>query len=95
MPAKRARDGEGHRAYRRKQAELKRRTNAEGLLCAGCGGEINTSLPRTHPMSFTADHPEELQDGGHLVKQELKPMHRSCNSRKSRQDPDTEIWAAT
>ena len=34
-------------------------------------------------MSFTADHPEAINNGGHLYKQELAPMHRSCNSKKS------------
>nr|WP_265087383.1 HNH endonuclease [Nanchangia anserum] len=33
-------------------------------------------------MSFTADHVHELAKGGHLLG-ELKPAHRSCNSRRS------------
>lgn len=40
-------------------------------------------LPHTDPMSFTADHPEAINNGGHVYKQELTPMHRSCNSKKS------------
>lgn len=75
----RARDGKGHRAFRRKAASLRRQEQA----CAWCGKPIDYTLPHTDPMSFTADHPEAVANGGHLYKQELQPMHRSCNSKKS------------
>lgn len=88
------RNGVGHRAYRRKQAQLKRRTARENLPCAWCGEPIDTTLPDTHRMSFTADHPEAVANGGHLYKQELAPLHRHCNSSKS-DSADTEIWGAT
>lgn len=88
------RDGKGHRAYRRKQARLKRRTANEALACAWCGEPIDTTLPSTDRMSFTADHPDAIANGGHLVKQELKPMHRSCNSAKGDRAA-TEIWEAS
>lgn len=95
------RDGKGHRAYRRKQAALKRRTAREHLPCGygssqgwGCGEQIDTTLPATHRLSFTADHDVAIENGGHLVKQELVPMHRACNSRKGDAAP-VEIWAAT
>jgi hypothetical protein len=89
-----SRDGQGHRAYRRKQAALKRRTHDEQLPCAWCGQPIDTTLPDTDAMSFTADHPEPLAAGGHLVAQDLAPMHRRCNAIKSNA-VETEIWAAT
>lgn len=95
------RNGTGHRAYRRKQAALKRRTARENLPCGygsssgwGCGKAIDTTLPPRHPMSFTADHPDALGNGGHLVKQELVPMHLRCNSRKGDSAP-VEIWEAS
>jgi hypothetical protein len=95
------RDGKGHRAYRRKQGQLKRRTAREHLPCGygspsgwGCGEQIDTTLPSTHKRSFTADHDDALDNGGHLVHQELVPMHRDCNSRKSNHAA-TEIWSAT
>lgn len=95
------RDGKGHRAYRRQQAALKRRTKIEHLPCGysspsgwGCGEQIDTDLPSTDAMSFTADHDEALANGGRLVGQTLVPMHRRCNSRKSNIAP-VEIWAAT
>ena len=94
------RDGKGHRAYRRKQAALKRRTANEHLPCGygstqgwGCGGQIDTTLDKRNRMSFTADHDEALDNGGRLLGP-LVPMHRGCNSRKSNNAP-TEIWAAT
>lgn len=95
------RDGKGHRAYRREQAALKRRTKDEQLPCGygspsgwGCGDQIDTTLPATDAMSFTADHDNALANGGALLGQVLVPMHRSCNSRKG-DHVATEIWAAT
>jgi hypothetical protein len=92
--AKRNRDGYGNRAFRRQAAALRRRTKREELPCAWCGGHIDTSLPATDPMSFTADHPDALANGGRLYGQQLEPMHRRCNSLKS-DSQETEIWAAS
>lgn len=98
--AKNIRDGKGHRAYRRKQAALQRRTKNENLPCGygsthgwGCGEPIDTTLPAGHRMSFTADHDTAINNGGRLLGP-LVPMHLSCNSRKSDHAP-TEIWDAT
>lgn len=88
------RNGKGHRAYRRKRDALKRRTANEGLVCGACGGAIDTTLPAGHPQSFTADHPEALARGGHLVRQDLVPMHLSCNARKG-DTAEPEIWGAS
>lgn len=95
------RNGKGHRAYRRAQGALKRRTRAQDLPCGygspsgwGCGEHIDTDLPDTDRMSFTADHDDALGNGGSLVGQTLVPMHRVCNARKSNHAA-TEIWAAT
>lgn len=99
--AKSIRDGKGHRAYRRKQDALKRRTKNEHLPCGyaspsgwGCGEQIDTTLDYKHRMSFTADHDVAIDNGGSLVGQVLVPMHRSCNSRKSNHAP-AEIWEAS
>ncbi|MEI3845221.1 MULTISPECIES: hypothetical protein [unclassified Microbacterium] len=98
--AKSVRDGKGHRAYRRKQAALKRRTQVEKLPCGygsthgwGCGEQIDTTLPAGHRMSFTADHDTALGNSGPLLGP-LVPMHLSCNSRKSDHAP-AEIWEAS
>lgn len=101
MGSRSIRDGKGHRAYRRQQSALKRRTKAEKLPCGygspsgwGCGEPIDTELDWKHRMSFTADHDVALVNGGRLVGQVLVPMHRSCNSRKS-DHAVAEIWTAT
>ncbi|WP_017791889.1 HNH endonuclease [Leucobacter salsicius] len=99
MSSRQIRNGKGHRVYRRKQAALKRRTADENLPCGwrshyGCGQPIDTTLPYTDKMSFTADHPVAITNGGDLVRQELHPFHRKCNRDKG--DAATvEIWEAT
>jgi len=85
MTAKRIRDGVGGKAYRRQSKALKRKTQMKGLVCAWCGGPIDTTLDRRHPMGFTMDHPEAVTNGGSLTGQEGKPMHRRCNSAKGDQ----------
>jgi len=69
------RDGKGHRAFRRKAKALRR----QGKDCSWCGNPIDYTLPHTDAMSFTADHPEAVNNGGHLYKQDLAPMHRRCS----------------
>ena len=81
------RNGRGHRMYRRKAQRLKRDTEANKTPCAWCGGQIRFDVPPTHPQSFTADHPIAIANGGHLYQQELKPMCRSCNAKKSDSAP--------
>ncbi len=93
------RNGRGHRAYRRKRAALRRRVEAEGLTCGagstyGCGEPFDLTLPDTAAMGFTADHPIALNSGGHLIGQDLVPMHNACNVRKSDSAP-VEIWGAS
>jgi len=92
--AQRIRDGKGHRAFRRKAAALRRRTAREGLTCTWCGQPIDLTLPATDRMSFTADHPQAVARGGHLVKQDLGPQHRACGSSKGDR-AETEIWGAS
>lgn len=91
--------GRGRRAYLRKRDALKRRVNREGLVCGqggnfGCGQPIDTTIAYPDRMSFSADHPTALANGGHLVKQTLIPMHLGCNSRKN-DAAEVEIWEAT
>lgn len=94
------RNGKGHRAYRRKQAALKRRTAVENLPCGhgsnyGCGQPIDTTLPPERRLSFTADHPAALRRGGKLLAQTLVvPMHRGCSSRRGDAAP-VENWEAS
>lgn len=89
------RDGHGHRAYRRKRDALKRRARRDHLVCVHCGRPFDWTITDPNDrMAFTADHPDALANGGHLVKQDLAPMHKSCNSSKGKH-ADVEIWAAS
>ena len=73
-----ARRGRNLRAYRRAAARLRRTAEP---ICWICGGDIDLELPHTHADSFTADHVEPLALGGSPVG-ELRPAHRSCNTRR-------------
>lgn len=64
-------------AYRRASRRLRTTNN----ICWLCEQEIDIDLDRTHPMSWTADHVEPVSTGGN-PRGELRPAHRSCNSRK-------------
>lgn len=67
--------------YVKKREALRRRTKRLGLPCWLCGYPIDTDLDYRHPMSFTADHVVPVVAGGSMTG-ELKPAHRSCNSRR-------------
>ena len=91
--------GRGRKAYLRKRDALKRRTARDNLTCGhggpyGCGQPIDTTIPYPDRMSFSADHPTALANGGHLVTQTLIPMHLGCNARKG-DAAEVEIWEAS
>jgi HNH endonuclease len=94
LAAKRPRDGKGKNAYLRKRAALRRRVAREGLPCDWCGEPFDLTLPDTDRMGFTADHPQALANGGHMVNQDLAPFHFSCNAKKG-DHAEVEIWEAT
>jgi hypothetical protein len=90
------RDGAGHRAYRRQALALKHRTQRDNLPCTWCGQPIDTTLPWSHRMSFTADHPIPLAAGGTLLGQDLQPQHRACNAAKgATQQVNLDAFTAT
>ncbi len=96
MSSRSIRDGKGKAAYKRKREQLKRRVQREGLTCHICGGEIDVTLDRRDRMSFTADHMEPLARGGHLVRNELRPAHLSCNARRGdAAEVKLDGWGAT
>lgn len=67
------------RPYRR----LTHQVFAEETHCYLCGAYVDQALPRTHPMSRTADHVHERQLGGApLDRAGLRLAHRRCNGRK-------------
>lgn len=91
--------GRGYKAYRRKRAALRRRVERENLPCGdgsdyGCGQPFDLTIAYPDPMSFSADHPVALANGGHLLRQELHPFHLGCNSRKG-DTAEVEIWEAS
>jgi 5-methylcytosine-specific restriction endonuclease McrA len=88
------RNGKGKAAFKRKREQLLRRVQRDELPCHICGLPFDLTLPPQHAMSFTADHVEPLALGGHLVRNELLPAHRSCNARRGAHG-DPEIWEAS
>ncbi len=84
------------RAYRRASSRLRARTKTHNLKCWLCLEPIDTTLPITHPLSFTADHVDPLARGGAILGP-LKPAHRNCNGRRgdaTREErlPTTRTW---
>lgn len=76
------RNGTGTKAYRRKAAQLKHRTQKNGGVCAWCGQPFDWDAHWTSPLAFTADHVEAIANGGDLLG-ELQALHRrSCNAQK-------------
>lgn len=69
------------RAYVAKREALKRQCKKTGALCWLCHKPFDYDLDWKHPMSFTADHVEAIANGGSMTG-ELRPAHRSCNSRR-------------
>lgn len=54
-------------------------------ICWKCGKHINMKLPNNHPMQWTADHVQSMANGGDaLALSNLRPAHRSCNSKRGR-----------
>jgi len=74
------------RAYVAKREALKRQARKTGAPCHLCGKPFDWTRESDpdywkHPMAFTADHIEAVGVGGSMTGQ-LKPAHRSCNSRR-------------
>lgn len=65
----------------RRYRNAAKRLRANNNTCWLCGNPIDTTLPYTHPLSWTADHVHPIGMGGD-VHGEIKPAHRSCNSKR-------------
>ena len=82
------RNGKGHQAYRRAQRQLRAHYQTANLPCAWCGKPFDWTITNPNdPMAFTADHTTPIAQGGPLVGQQLKGMHRRCNALKSDDTP--------
>lgn len=56
----------------------------EEELCWLCGRFVNQELPRTHPLSRSADHLIQLQHGGNEHdRANVRLAHYGCNSTRS------------
>lgn len=77
-----ARNGRGHRAYRRQHEALANRYRRNGWPCPECGRPFDWDRPQSS-RGFTTDHPVALNNGGRLLGQQLAAMCRGCNARKS------------
>lgn len=67
--------------YAKRREALKWKAKRLGLVCWLCGYGFNFDLDWRDPMAFTADHVEPIATGGSMLG-ELRPAHRSCNSRR-------------
>ncbi|ASU81513.1 HNH endonuclease [Nocardiopsis gilva YIM 90087] len=81
--------GRSGRPWRRACARLRREAPS---VCWICGKPIDQLLPYTHPMSWTADHvvPRKIMIANDLDPNDvenLRPAHRTCNSRKGAGKP--------
>ncbi|MGD6749158.1 HNH endonuclease [Streptomyces sp. BH105] len=77
--------GRSGRRWRRVVAQLK----AESLpICSICGYDIDMTLPHLDPLAWTAEHVVPLSAGGDPYDRDnLRPAHRGCNSRKGSGPP--------
>lgn len=89
MPA-RVRPKYNNRTYLKRTQALKNMVKSKGLHCWLCGEPFDLDLPYTHPMAFTADHVDPMANGGRLLG-DLRPSHRSCNSRRGKRRTDEQI----
>lgn len=76
--------------YVKRRDALRRRGKRLRLPCWICGHPIDYDLESPDPMSFTADHVVPVGVGGSMTG-ELRPAHRSCNSRRGVGRAVTEI----
>ncbi|MGV4377948.1 HNH endonuclease [Trueperella pyogenes] len=68
-------------AYRDLTKALRRKAQAQNLPCWICGQPIDYQADWRSKWSFTADHVIPIALGG-SQRGELRPAHRSCNSRR-------------
>lgn len=63
---------------------VRKRVFSEETHCWWCRKWVNQALPRTHPMSRTADHVHPLWQGGDpLDRANLRLAHRRCNTARN------------
>lgn len=67
-----------------------------GDICWRCGLKIDLECDYNDPQAWTADHVQSLANGGDAYAlSNLRPAHRSCNSKRGRAMRDTRssrVW---
>jgi 5-methylcytosine-specific restriction endonuclease McrA len=65
--------------------KLRARVFAEEAECWWCGQWVDQDLPRTHPMSRTVDHIEQLVFAPELAldRSNCRLAHRRCNGQRA------------
>lgn len=58
-----------------------------GMICHLCGKPISTKNLGRHDSDLTFDHVHPIKHHGPDVEENLRPAHRSCNSRKGAKPP--------
>ena len=79
-----------NRAYVAKREALKHHAKRNNIPCWLCGQPINWNAHWKDKDSFTADHIKPVANGGKMTGQ-LKPAHRSCNSRRGKREHITTL----
>ena len=76
-------DGRSSRAWKALCSELRREL---APICWICGRDIDLTLDPRHRMSWTLDHVLPMHTHPELAmdRTNLRPAHRSCNSRKGK-----------
>lgn len=80
--------------YVKRREALKRQCRKINAPCWLCGEPIDYNADWKDPLSFTADHVDPIANGGHMLG-ELKPAHRSCNSRRGKRPPQVPLEKPT
>ena len=75
--------------YRHLSKALFRKSKRTGAPCWICGHPIDYGADWRSKWSFTADHVDPIALGGN-PRGELRPAHRSCNSRRGDTRNNTE-----
>lgn len=70
-------------AWRELVAQLKALPGSD--ICWRCGQKIPLDVPNNDPKQWTADHVQSMENGGSALElSNLRPAHRSCNSKRGR-----------
>lgn len=76
--------------YVKRREGLKRIARRRNTPCWLCGEPIHFDADWKHPLSFTADHVHAVANGGSMLG-ELRPAHRSCNSKRGAREPEVRV----